>query len=85
MWNVRQRVLNDLPRANNSVEGFHNALRSSITSTHPNLWKLCKDLKAEEVLSQTKIAHVRRGDSMTKKKSYQIIIARLKRLVENYN
>ena len=70
MWNVRQRVLNDLPRANNSVEGFHNALRSSITSTHPNLWKLCKALKAEEVLSQTKIAHVRRGDSTNPQKNH---------------
>lgn len=38
--NARDRLLNDLPRSNNSVEGFHNALRSSITSTHPNLWKL---------------------------------------------
>ena len=57
-WNVRERVLNDLPRANNAVEGFHNALQSSITSTHPNLWKLCIALKKEEGLSQTKIAHI---------------------------
>ncbi len=37
MWNVRERTLNDQPRTNNAVEGFHRALRVSITSMHPNL------------------------------------------------
>ena len=84
LWNVRERVLNDLPRSNNAVEGFHNALQSSITSTHPNFWKLCNSLKKEEGLCQTKMAHIRRGDSKSKKKTYQVIDARLKNLVENY-
>ena len=26
LWNVHDRVLNDLPKANNAVQGFHNAL-----------------------------------------------------------
>ena len=69
IWNMRDRVLNDLPRLNNSVEGFHNALRSSVTSMHPHIWKLCTALKKEEGINQTKIAHLRRGDSWPSRKN----------------
>ncbi len=37
MWNVRERTLNDQPRTNNAVEGFHRAVRVSMTSMHPKL------------------------------------------------
>ena len=68
LWNMRDRVLNNLPKSNNSVERFHNALRSSVTSMHPHIWKLCAALKKEEGISQTKIAHLRRGDRPSRKK-----------------
>ena len=38
--NVKKRVDEDLPRTNNAVEGFHSALRSSITCKHPNIMKI---------------------------------------------
>ena len=53
-WNVKKRVDEDLSRTNNAVEGFHSALRSSITCKHPNVWKLIAALKKEEELQQTK-------------------------------
>ena len=68
LWNVRERLFNDLPKSNNSVEGFHQALKSSITSTHPNIWKLCNDLKYEFDLSETKIIQRNRGDPPNRKK-----------------
>ena len=37
-WNVKKRVDEDFPRTNNAVEGFHSALRSSITCKHPNIY-----------------------------------------------
>ena len=46
-------VLMQLPRVNNCVEGFRNALQSSITLMHLNLWKLCLDNRAEGGISQT--------------------------------
>ena len=67
-WNVKKRVDEDLPRTNNAVEGFHSALRSSITSKHPNIRKLIAALKREEELQQTKIIHVNRGDAPAKRK-----------------
>ena len=48
LWNVRRRTLDGEPRTNDSVEGFHNALQSSITNAYPTLWKLIDCLQKEE-------------------------------------
>ena len=77
IWNVRERILANIPRSNNAVEGYHNAIRSSVTSVHPNLWKLCGALAKEEAMAQAKIAHFRRGDSVKRKKKYEVIDIRL--------
>ena len=85
-WNVKKRVDEDLPRTiNNAVEGFHTALRSSITCKHPNIWKLIAALKKEEELHQTKIIHVSRGDAPARKKIYKSIARQLKTLVNTYD
>ena len=83
--NVRNRVLiRDLPRLNNSCEGFHWALKSSITYTHPNIWKLSNGLQKELSLSETKILHKDRGDVASKKKMYVLLNERIKKQVEGY-
>ena len=83
-WNVKKRVDEDLPRTNNAVEGFHSALRSSITCKHPNVWKFIATLKKEE-LQQTKIIHVNRGDAPARKKIYKTIDRQPKTLVNTYD
>ena len=40
-WNTRETILLNIPRSNNAVERHHSAIHSSVTSIHPNLWKLC--------------------------------------------
>ena len=82
--NVKKRVDEDLPRTNNAVEGFHSALRSSITCKHPNIRKLIDVLKKEE-LQQTKIIHVNRGNAPPRKKIYKSIDRQLKTLVNTYD
>ena len=81
---MRERILANIPRSNNAVEGYHNAVQSSVSSVHPNLWKLCGALAKEEAMAQAKIAHFRRGDSVKRKKKYEVIDKRLKKLVEGY-
>ena len=83
-WNNKKRVDEDLPRTNNAVEGFHSALRSSITCKHPNIRKLIAALKKKEELQQTKIKHVNRGDAPPRKKIYKSIDRQLKTLVNSY-
>ena len=84
-WNIKKRVDEDLPRTNNAVEGFHSALRSSITCKHPNIWKFIAALKKEEELQQTKIIQVNRGDDPARKKIYKCIDRQLKTLVNTYD
>ena len=85
LWNVRSRLENNLPKSNNSVEGFHNALRSSITSTHPNIWKLMFALKQELELSEMKTIQRLRGDFKSKKNKYQIMDMKIKNQLSQFN
>ena len=84
-WNVKKRVDEDLPRTNNAVEGFHSALRSSITCKHRNIRKLIAALKNEEELQETKIIHLNRGDAPARKKIYKSIDRQLKTLANTYD
>ena len=71
---VKRRVDKDFPRTNNAVEGFHPALRSSITCKHPNIYgNLLLHSKKEEELKQTKIIHVNGGGAPARKKLYKSI------------
>ena len=37
IWNMYSRVLDDFPKSNNSVEGWHHSFQSSLTCDHPNI------------------------------------------------
>jgi hypothetical protein len=62
LWNVSDRMEDDLPRTNNSLEGWHHAFSSSINERHPNIWKFIKILKAEDALQRRKIASITAGE-----------------------
>ena len=84
LWNVHERTLTGHPCTNNAAEGFNCAFRQSLTNTHPNLWMLIVAPKKEESLTQTKIVHFKRGDSLSRKKKYKTINERLNNLVQRY-
>ena len=71
-WNVCFRTETDMPRTNNHLEGYHNALQSSLSCTHPNLWKLIAALKREEQLAQLKKMEFDRGEICEPPKSKKI-------------
>ena len=81
---VQKHVINNLPRTNNSVEGFHSALRNCEHSTNLNIWKLIDTLKKEEGLVRAKMTQKLRGDSQRPHARYANINARLHRLVMAY-
>ena len=53
MWNLFQRISEDLPTTNNSVEGFHSAYALS-TSRRPNIWQSIKSFMREDGLASQK-------------------------------
>lgn len=57
LWNVSSRIIQDLPRTTNALEGWHSALGRSIKIDHPNVWILIRQLKLETVGTLTCIAN----------------------------
>ena len=37
LWNMHGRAIDDLPKTNNSVEGWHRKMASAVTCHHPNI------------------------------------------------
>ena len=85
LWNVFERVEHNRSRTNNSIESYHNALQSSMTNMHPNLWKHISYLKKEEILAKKKKCDLDRGYAEGTKKVYSDIHTRLERQVIGYN
>ena len=48
LWSVYSRILDDLPKTNNSLEGWHNGLKQRIAVSHPTEPKLVRKLKFEQ-------------------------------------
>ena len=75
IWNIYACSENGKPRTNNyHIEGFHNALRISVTNVHSNIWSLITAVKKEEALNTARIAHIEHGDTTTKKKNTGMLI-----------
>ena len=60
-WGVYDRVMNDLPRTNNAVEGWHNKFNQHVGCHHANIWKIIDIIQKEEDLSEVELTHIRQG------------------------
>ena len=78
------RVKADLPRSNNPLEGFNNALNKAIGQPHPTIWTLIEAFQKEEASARLKMNHVARGDKVYQQKLYKDITEQLQELVKNY-
>ena len=61
MWGMYDRVQDDLPRTNNSIEGWHTSFATNVGSHHANIWKFIDVLKREEDVSQVTLTHIQQG------------------------
>jgi len=48
VWNMFGRVNGDLPRTNNSVEGWHRAFQKTVECNHPSIFKIVEHFKKEQ-------------------------------------
>ena len=61
MWGVHGRVIADLPRTNNAVEGWHNRFNRHVGCHHADIWKLIDIIQKEEDLSSVELIHIQQG------------------------
>ena len=47
LWNMHNRALNELPRPNNNLEGWHNRFSTMFRQTHPSIWEFIDTLKLD--------------------------------------
>lgn len=87
MWNNYDRVISDLPRTNNSVEGWHRAFQQTIDCHHPSIYKIIQHFKTEQHQVQIKLDRYNSGfrQPEASKSKYVLINRRIKTLVQNYN
>ncbi|CAF1111966.1 unnamed protein product [Adineta ricciae] len=48
LWNVHDRLISNLPRSNNSIEGWHNAFAQRVSIAHPTIFKLTEKIRVEQ-------------------------------------
>jgi hypothetical protein len=77
MWNVYQRTLQELPRTNNNIEGWHRGFQSLIGSCHPNIWTFLGKLKRQQSLHHIQLTQILAGDVIPQRKKYQDAASRV--------
>jgi hypothetical protein len=80
------RVVQDLPRSNNSIEGWHHAFNNRVSIKHPSITKLAKCISREQSRFEIDIERLRAGEQPKKKrKVYANLDERIKRIVSSYD
>ena len=55
LWNMFHRTDEEIPKTNNSVEGWHRSFHARVSSCHPIFWKFLQILQNEENYIRVKI------------------------------
>ena len=84
LWNMYTRMLNNMPRTNNCVEGWHNAFKSGICHAHPSFSKLLIHLQREQSLQEAIYAKWEGGSIKQRSKQSIEQENRLQNIVEDY-
>jgi len=85
IWNMYDRTVQELPRTNNNIEGWHRGFQSAIGGCHPNIWKFLDALKKHQALQQVAMTQIMAGDKIVQRRKYRDCARRILHIVENYN
>lgn len=86
MWNCHEAVLNQTPRTNNDVEGWHRGFSSKLNVSHASLWKFFNPLQLEQSPTENKYSDMTAGKSdNNRKRKYVDYDERLLDVVSNFN
>ena len=85
LWNIHRRVIDDLPRTTNMLEGWHKQFATSVSCAHPTIWKFVKVLRKDAGVQLVRIAHFVAGRPPTQQKRvYRDLNERVKTIVNDY-
>ena len=86
VWNVRERLEDGLPKANNSVEGWHHAFQSLVDCHHPTVYKLISHFQIEQENIEQCVARFLAGElnEDASKAKYVLLSRRLNALMPTY-
>ena len=86
LWNAYEQVIKDFPRSNNVVKEWHHAFNNRVSIKHPSVTKLAKSILREQSRFEIDTERLRVGEQPKKKKKvYENLDARLKRVVISYD
>lgn len=84
-WNVYERTVEDLPRTNNAIEGWHRGFQSNVGAFHPNIWKFLDVLRREQGLNELKITQALTGhEPVPQRRTYRDCQLRISAIVRDY-
>ena len=85
LWNAYDRTIMNIPRSNNSIEGWHNAFAKHVAIIHPNVTKLAEKVRGEQCKFEVDIEQIRQGqEPKLKRVQYQKLDERIEPLVDDY-
>jgi hypothetical protein len=84
IWNCYEATLNDLPRTNNSVEGWHNNFSCLLAADHPSIWKFIEGLKTQQSMNYLQIEQFIGGVNSSNGRTYLDTAQKIKEIVSNY-
>lgn len=85
MWNMYSNIQLDLPRTNNSVEGWHTGFSSLLRCSHPTMWKFLNVLKSEQSKNEMVFEKIIAGEEeLPQKKKYKNHSDQLRKIITNY-
>ncbi|XP_076036661.1 uncharacterized protein LOC143022389 [Oratosquilla oratoria] len=86
MWNMYSRVLDDLPKTNNSLEGWHRRFETEVGVHHPNIWRFIKCLQKEQGFNEVQTEqYVGEIEPEPPRKRYLDAAKRIKRLIQAFD
>ena len=86
MWNMHRRSEDELPKTNNSVEGWHRSFQCNIRSCHPTIWKFIGFIQREQALQKVHCTQLLAGyPSQPPRNKYAHSNARILNIVRSYS
>ena len=77
---IYDRVVQGLPRTNNSVEAWHLAFQQTVGLYHRTIYKLVEAMHLEQSHTENIVTMIGQGRDVHKKNAYRTIVDRYRRI-----